>query len=80
MQEFKNDNSLDNNVDARSDKNDDLGSMDILGDNFEKDRRNQMSEINLLEDGPQEPKREEQLLIEAEAALTERGSKAESVL
>lgn len=61
-------------MDARSDKNDDLGSMDILGDNFEKDRRNQLSEINLLEDGPQEPKREEQLLIEAEAALLERGS------
>lgn len=80
MQEFKNDNSLDNNVDARSEKNDDLGSMDILGDNFEKDRRNQLSEINLLEDGPQEPKREDQFLIEAEAALSERGSKAEAVL
>jgi hypothetical protein len=54
--------------------------MDIFREDFEKNPRNQLSEINLLDDGPQEPKREDQLLIEAEAALLERGSKAEAVL
>ncbi len=54
--------------------------MDILREDFEKDQGNKLSEINLLDDGPQDPKRGDQLLIEAEAALSERGSRAEAVL
>ncbi len=54
-----NEDSLDNNFDAKSDKNvDDVDN--ILGDNYEKENNRILSEVNLL-DNPIEVKKEDSI-------------------